>query len=353
MIQRYVDSLCDEIRWLGRGEAVHTVYFGGGTPSLLSPSQIQQILAALKTHFDILPDCEITLEANPSTVDAPYWNELKKIGINRLSMGMQSAIAQELVLFARDHTLPDVAAAVESACIAGFDSLSLDLIYGIPHQTLAGWETSLNTALALNPDHISAYSLILESGTEITRQIKTGSLPTPDDDLAADMYDLATAKLAAVGFEQYEISNWAKPGKQARHNIQYWRNLPYLGLGAGAHGYIHNQRTVNVMRPEQYIDRLTAQTVPLDYPRTGATQSIEAVTPDQEIFETLMMGLRLLREGISLSTYQDRFGEALESRYGKVLRRLKTQNLLYEEQDHLYLTSQARLLSNRVFEAFL
>ena len=353
LIQAYTDAVCTEFRWLGNGAPVHTIYFGGGTPSLLSPAQISQIMQAAKTHFDVQPNAEITLEANPGTVDQVYWEGLRATGVNRLSLGMQSAQLDELRLFARDHTLEQVAASVQGARQAGFDNLSLDLIYGVPQQTLAGWSASLDYALALQPQHLSAYALTLEPGTELTRLVHTGSLPAPDDDLAADMYDLATQKLTAQGFEQYEISNWALPGKAAHHNIQYWHNLPYLGIGAGAHGYHTGYRTVNVMRPEQYIERLAAQDHTLEYPSTAATHLIDVVDRDQEIFETLMMGLRLLREGVSRQTYVTRFGESIDTRYSKVLRRLMAQNLLREENDTLYLTQEARLLSNRVFEAFI
>lgn len=353
LIPAYVDALCREIQWLGRGEPVHTVYFGGGTPSLLSSEQIDQILTAIREKFTLLPESEITLEANPGTVDQAYWDALRETGVNRLSMGMQTASNGELALFARDHTLDDVFCSVEAARHAGFENISLDLIYGVPNQTLESWRTSVETALSMRPNHISAYALGLEAGTELTRQVRYGELPEPDDDLAADMYDLVTERLASAGMEQYEISNWALPDQQSRHNIQYWLNQPYLGLGAGAHGYIARQRTVNVMRPEVYIERLKSQNKALEYPRTAAIQSIEAVTRDQEIFETLMMGLRLLKEGIRWQDFENRFGESLDDLYGKEIRRLQAQNLLYAVDDTLYLTPEARLLSNRVFEAFV
>jgi oxygen-independent coproporphyrinogen III oxidase len=353
LIPAYVDALCREIRWLGQGEPVHTVYFGGGTPSLLMPAQIGQILTEIHQKFMLLPDSEITLEANPGTVDQSYWDALRETGVNRLSMGMQTASAGELALFARDHTLEDVFYSMEAARRAGFKNISLDLIYGVPNQTLENWRNSIEQALSMRPNHLSAYALGLEAGTELTRQVRHGELPEPDDDMAADMYDLATKMLASAGMEQYEISNWALPDQASRHNIQYWRNLPYLGLGAGAHGYIAGHRTVNVMRPEVYIERLNSQNQALEYPRTAAIQSIEEVTRDQEIFETLMMGLRLLKEGIRRQDFETRFGESLDNLYGREIRRLQTQKLLYEVDDTLYLTHEARLLSNRVFEAFV
>ncbi len=347
----YVDAVCQEIRWLAHGEKVHTVYFGGGTPSLLSATQVEKILTTVRESFELVEPHEITFEANPGTVTQAYFDALFQLGVNRLSLGMQSAHAAELTLFGRDHTVEDTARSMGMARKAGFDNISLDLIYGVPSQTLEMWQQTLSHALSLHPDHFSLYALQVESGTEIARRIKYGGLPAPDDDLTADMYDAASDILANAGFEQYEISSWGK--KQSLHNLQYWYNLPYLGLGAGAHGYAGGYRTVNVMRPEKYIERLTQQTAPLNYPRTAATQSTQPINRDDEMFETVMLRLRLLREGLPRAAFEQRFGESLESRYGKIIQKLKMQGLIEEKADTLYLTPQARLISNRVFEAFL
>lgn len=347
----YVEAVCQEIRWLARGEKVHTVYFGGGTPSLLSPAQVEKILTAVRESFELIEPNEITLEANPGTVTQNYFDTLFQLGVNRLSLGMQSAHAAELTLFGRDHTVSDTARSMDMARKAGFENISLDLIYGVPFQTLDMWQQTLTHALNLHPDHFSLYALQVESGTEIARRIKYGDLPALDDDLTADMYESASDMLENAGFPQYEISSWGK--KQSLHNLQYWYNLPYLGLGAGAHGYAAGQRTVNVMRPEKYIERLTQQTAALTYPRTAATQSIQPIDRDDEMFETVMLRLRLLREGLPRVIFEQRFGESLDSRYGKMIQKLKMQGLLEERTDTLYLTPQARLISNRVFEAFL
>ncbi|MBZ0307806.1 MAG: radical SAM family heme chaperone HemW [Anaerolineae bacterium] len=347
----YVDAVGQEIRWLARGEKVHTVYLGGGTPSLLTPAQVEKILTAVRESFALVHPNEITFEANPGKVTQAYFEALFQLGVNRLSLGMQSAHAAELTLFGRDHTVSDTARSMEMARRAGFENISLDLIYGVPFQTLEMWQHTLTHALNLHPDHFSLYALQVESGTEIARRIKYGGLPAPDDDLTADMYEAASDMLTNAGFEQYEISSWGK--KQSLHNLQYWYNLPYLGLGAGAHGYAAGQRTVNVMRPEKYIERLTQQTTALIYPRTAATQSIQPIDRDDEMFETVMLRLRLLREGLPRVIFEQRFGQSLESRYGKIIHKLKSQGLLEEKADTLYLTPQARLISNRVFEAFL
>ena len=353
LVEHYIGALCEEIRWMGQGEAVHTIYLGGGTPSLLSIPHLERILLRLDTCFDIQHNCEMTLEINPGTVDAAYLAALRNCGVNRISIGMQSALEHELRLFERDHSLQETLSCMKMAHQAGFDNITMDLIYGVPGQTLSDWETSLDVALGMQPDHFSLYALQLESGTYLTRRVKHGEIPAPDDDLAADMYELAGEKLEKAGFEQYEISSWSKPGYTSRHNLQYWHNQSYLGIGAGAHGYAGGFRTVNTMRPERYIERLEAQKTPLPYPRTGATQSFEEVSRSQEIFETIMLGLRLLKEGFSRQDFENRFGVSLESLYGNEIQRLKSQNLLRESDEKLYLTREARLISNRVFEAFV
>lgn len=349
----YIAALGQEAGWLGRGEPVHTLYFGGGTPSLLTLAQVEAALGHLHQGFQILPDAEITFEINPETVDHAYLVGLRDLGVNRLSIGMQSAHQSELALYGRHHTLDGTAACYAMARQAGFQNISLDLIYGAPAQTLEQWDLSLQTAITFGPEHFSLYAMQLESGTRLTNQVKRGELPKPDDDLVADMYDLATERLAAAGYEQYEISSWCKPDYASQHNLQYWRNRPYLGLGAGAHGCAGGERTANIMRPENYIQRLANQYQPLAYPRTAATQLHERIDAETEKFETVMLNLRLLQEGLSREAYQARYGESLESRYGAEITRLKAGGLLKELDGVLTLTPQARLISNRVFEAFL
>lgn len=350
LIQPYVDALHQEIRWQARSEPVPAIYFGGGTPSLLTSTQVKSILTTIQDNFEILPNCEITLEANPDTLTQQKLDEWRELGVNRLSLGMQSIHNTELTLFGRDHTQRETDHAIRMARQAGFDNLSLDLIYGVPHQTLERWCDTLAYAIGLTPEHFSLYSLQIESGTELARRIKYGELPMPDDDIAADMYDAATDMLAKAGIEQYEISSWGKP---SRHNLQYWYNLPYLGLGAGAHGYANGVRTVNVMRPEKYIERITSQSTPLIYPRTAANQSAENIGREEEMFETVILRLRLLKEGLPRGYFEQRFGEPLDSRYGNVIQKLKQQRLIEERDDTLFLAPHARLIGNRVFQAFL
>jgi len=223
LIPAFVDALCRELTIVGNsqpGIEFGTIFFGGGTPSLLTAAQYAQIFETIRAHFSILPNAEITLEANPSDMSEVYAAQLRGVGFNRISIGMQSALASELALFNRRHDNDAVARAVHAARAGGFHSLNLDLIYGIPHQTMEGWGETLNAALALKPEHLSIYGLGIEDGTPMKTWVERGTLPTPDDDLAADMYEWATERLEAAGHRQYEISNWALPGYECRHNLQ-------------------------------------------------------------------------------------------------------------------------------------
>lgn len=354
LMEDYVKAICQEIGYLSPKSLVHTIYFGGGTPSLLSVAQIVTILDAIYQHVDVLDTVEISLEANPGTVDAVYLRGLVDLGLSRLSLGAQSAQTSELNLFGRWHNWSDVKQAVNDARRAGIDNLSLDLIYGNPHQSLAMWQNSVQEVLTLTPNHLSLYALGLEPGTPLTKQVKYGELPEPDGDLAADMYEFATEKLDQAGFVQYEISNWGQAGKFCEHNLQYWRNLPYLGIGAGAHGYANLTRTVNAMRPENYIERLQNPRQDIyDFPRTPATISAEEIDPATDQFETIFMGLRLLQEGLDLDAFAKRYNLRLEDKFSETIEFLSQNDMLRLTDTHLFLTKRARLLSNQVFTRFM
>jgi oxygen-independent coproporphyrinogen-3 oxidase len=355
-ISHYLAALRRELQLVTQDVAypAHTIYFGGGTPSLIPAHELEAVLACCADTFTLVTDLEITLEANPGTVNQPYLEALRRCGVNRLSIGMQSAQAADLKLFARRHSLADVQTTVKQARAAGFDNISLDLIYGSPGQSLETWQTSLNAALSMFPDHLSLYSLGVEDGTPLQHWIAQGKLAPPDPDLAADMYDWATDRLAATGFEQYEISNWARPGFACRHNLHYWRNLPYLGLGAGAHGYAGGVRYVNVYHPTAYIERIQNQTDPLPFPLSAAAEEFETIDSQQTMAETMMMGLRLIQEGISPTAFLSRFGRDLWTVYGPQLDRLLVLGLLERGPDaRLRLTHRARLIGNRVFAEFV
>ncbi len=306
-IAAYTDALCAEIRRLGQAApgriAAHTIFFGGGTPSLVPAEGMERILATIADVFDLSPAAEITLEANPGTLSPGYLSDLRNLGFNRLSLGMQSAHPDDLRMLERQHDTFDVIHSVEWARQAGFDNLNLDLIFGLPEQTLERWQATLEMALRLRPEHLSLYALTLEHGTPFQHWSEKGMLPVIDDDLAADMYEYAEERLDAAGFGHYEISNWARSDVNGsifacRHNLQYWRNLPYLGFGAGAHGYAGGFRTANVLGIEPYIHRCL-EGAGRDYPLTPATASASPIDRWTEMQETMMVGLRLTQEGVS------------------------------------------------------
>ncbi len=352
LIDPFIGALIREIEIVGRGSPypqVDTIFFGGGTPSLLTPQQFAQVLAALRDHFPVQPDAEITLEANPNDLDRDYLTALRRVGLNRISIGMQSANENELTLFKRRHDNDAVVRAVSAARAAGFENLNLDLIYGFPHQTLESWDNTLNQMIALQPDHVSLYALGLEEGTPMKAWVERGRLPEPDDDLAADMYNLATDRLGVMGYAQYEISNWAKPGFACRHNLQYWRNDPYVGLGPGAHGYAGGVRYADLLSPQRYIKLLNDDQSDHEFPRTPATAEAVVVDRAAEIAETLIMGLRLTQEGIPRAGFRERFGVDLLDLHGDVIQKYAAYDLVTFDDERVRLTDKGRLLSNVVF----
>lgn len=356
LIGPYATALIREITAVRpHDHPLDSIYFGGGTPSLLPREVLDSIINACARTFDLTPDCEITLEANPGTVDIAYLSQLRAIGITRLSIGMQSAHAHELRLFARGHALDDVRTTVAMARRAGFENINLDAIYGIPAQTHDLWKATLRELTALAPDHISLYSLSIEDATPLHRLIAQGRVAYPDADRAADMYEIASDYLAAVGYNHYEISNWAVSKRTCRHNVHVWRNLPYWGFGAGAHGYMHYTRYVNTPLPADYIARITARE--LGGPFRAADETIP-LTQQDVMSETMILGLRLLIDGIAYREFSARFGYDLDTVFGPQCDHLIASGLLERVTDHrrdqcIRLTARGRLLGNRVFTEFV
>lgn len=354
LIPAFVDALCREIEWVGESASdkdVVTVFFGGGTPSLLTPVQFENILSTLRRVFNVAPDAEITLETNPNDLSRAYAKGLRGVGFNRISIGMQSANPRELQLFRRRHDVDGVSRAVSAARSGGFANINLDLIYGIPEQTLDDWRNTLYQALALRPTHISLYALGIEEDTPMETWLERGMMPAPDDDLAADMYLAAEAILAEYGFEQYEISNWSLPGYACQHNLQYWRNLPYVGVGPGAHGFAGGVRYSTELSPHRYIRTLLDATPSMEktFPLTPVVAEWTRLDRANEISETLLMGLRLIHEGISLESFRERFGIELLEVHGEVFEKFAGFGLVEVTDTHVRLTSRGRLLSNVVF----
>jgi oxygen-independent coproporphyrinogen-3 oxidase len=307
---------------------------------------------ALRAKFALAENAETTLEANPGTVSLRYLQKLRQIGFNRLSFGVQSAHPRDLHLLERTHDFYDVIRAVRWARQAEFKNLSLDLIFGLPEQPLSRWQETVKRALDLHPEHLSLYALTIEQGTPLGHWAARGLVPLPDPDLAADMYAWAREFLAANGFVHYEISNWAQPGRACLHNLQYWRNLPYFGAGAGAHGYIEKKRYANVLGIQAYLRRLHKPTV-----RFPAAVSRREITRDEAMQETMMLGLRLTEEGVSEDAFAMRFGAAMQDVFSREINELLSLGLLeWVEKENtriLRLTSHAYFLSNRVFRCFV
>jgi oxygen-independent coproporphyrinogen III oxidase len=344
----YVGALLSEIARAGematlpngQPRRTRTIFFGGGTPSLLTVPQVIRLLQACRRAFAVDEEAEISLEANPGTLSQGQLRGLREAGVNRLSLGSQSFDAGLLKTLGRIHTPEEIIQAVHSARQAGFTSINLDFMFGLPDQTMHHWRETLDQALKLRPEHLSLYSLIIEEGTPFYTWVHEGTITPGDEDLCADMYEYAEERLRAEGYEHYEISNWSLPGHQCAHNLTYWQNLPYIGMGAGAHSFFAGQRFSDVLDPQEYIRLLKSGERPV--------AESETVTRLQEMTETAFLGLRTTM-GIHLPTFKERFGESFEHFVGTRLAPVEEADLLIREQDWLRLSERGRLLGNEVF----
>jgi oxygen-independent coproporphyrinogen-3 oxidase len=323
-----------------------TIYFGGGTPSLLPPDAVHRLIDALRERFQIAPAVEVTLEANPETVDERSLAAFRHVGISRVSLGVQTQQIQGLRVLGRGHR-PEVAEkAFEAARAAGFDNVSLDFIFGWPGQTLADWERDLDTMIAWNPEHLSLYSLIVEPGTPMHDAVRRGILTTLDDDATADMYEMAIARLGNAGWHHYEVSNWSRDAYlTSRHNLIYWQNGWYLGLGAGAHAHLGDTRTSNLLLPATYIATVRAGQRPV-----ALSETIDEKTA---MGETMMLGLRLVADGVLAAAFRERHGCELEQIYGRELEELSRIGLVDWSDRRARLTHRGLLLANEVAARFL
>ncbi len=375
----FAAALSAEIRRAGaaRGRpAVHTIFIGGGTPTVLPPDLLARALDACREAFAVAADAEITCEANPGTVDQARFAALRDMGINRLSMGVQSFDDAELRWLGRIHSAAEAEQAFRAARAAGFANINLDFIFGLPAQRPETWSRTLERAIALQPEHLSLYSLTVEPGTPLYDRVRRGLVPAADDDLAATLYELAGERLARAGYEQYEISNWARAEivasadrragdsrgasdggemsnikRQARfmcrHNLVYWRRESYLGFGPGAHSFDRaaERRWWNVKPVPHYIQRIEA-----GRPAEAGGETLDRRTA---MGETMMLGLRLIQEGVADATFRERFGLGLDEAFGAEIARLTAAGLLERLPDRVRLTPAGRLLGNRVFAAFM
>jgi oxygen-independent coproporphyrinogen-3 oxidase len=357
MVPSYAETLLKEAalwRTAVGSRRIETVFFGGGTPSLNPVPEMAKILDGVGASFAIEHDAEISLEANPGSLSVEYLRGLRDAGFNRLSIGVQSFDDEELVALDRIHSADDARAAYRAARDAGFDNVNLDLIYGLPEQEMRAWQRNLEAALALGPEHLSLYALTIEEGTPLARDVARGRVPAPDADAQADQYEWTQDRLARAGFEHYEISNWARPGRRCRHNLIYWENREYLGLGAGAHSFLDGVRFSTVLLPNRYVELVDeAAAAPADGARSlPHIVGAERITPELAMADTLILGLRLV-DGVSIDAFSARHGRTPDAVYGDTLREFEAAAVLERTPTHLRLTRRGRLLSNELFQRLL
>jgi len=348
--RRYVGAVASEIRsapsrlGLGAAPPVDTIFFGGGTPSLLDGAEIGAILDACRGSFAVAADAEVTIEANPETVAVPGLQAYRRAGVNRISFGVQSFREEELRRLGRIHDVARARLAVAEAREAGFDNLSLDLMMWLPQQTVAEWLESVDAAIATGPEHLSLYMLELYPNAPLRDEMaRAGWSQAPDEDVA-EMYESAMARLEGAGFHQYEISNVARPGRESRHNLKYWRDGEWVGVGPGAHSTVAGQRWKNVSATDAWAARVEA----------GAAFDVErrVLTPDERWQEAVITGLRLT-EGIDLRAFQERYGLDIEARYGHHLRPYLDAGLVLIDAGRLHLSRRGMLVANDVLLIFL
>ena len=334
-----------------RDRPVETVFFGGGTPSLTPVHDMAEIVGGLRATFRIAPAAEISLEANPGSLTTEYLRGLHDIGFNRLSIGVQSFDDEELFSLDRIHTGAQAKDAYASARDAGFENVNLDLIYGLSEQPLSSWQQNLEQALALNPEHLSLYALTVEEGTPLARDIARGRTQAPDPDLQAEHYEWTQERMARVGYEHYEISNWARPGRRCRHNLVYWQHREYLGLGAGAHSYLDGTRFGMVLLPNRYGELVNESAEAADG-RMRHIATAESIAPETAMADALILGLRLI-DGVDVRDFARRYGASPDDVYGEVLREFEGYAILERTPTHLRLTKRGLLLSNELFQRLL
>jgi oxygen-independent coproporphyrinogen-3 oxidase len=338
--RRYVDAIESEILRAADGRAADTIYFGGGTPSLLEPAEIGRLIAACRAAFAVAADAEVTIEANPETASPERLDGFRQAGVNRVSFGVQSFDDAELGRLGRLHTAGRARAAVAEARGAGFDNISLDLMMWLPQQTVERWRQNVQALIDLRPEHASLYILELYANAPLREEMaRAGWSQAPDDD-AAEMYLSSLAALERAGYEQYEISNVARAGRASRHNLKYWRDGAWLGFGCGAHSTDAGVRWRNVAGTAEYVDRVAS----------GASVVAErrALSPDERVEEALFTGLRLA-EGVDLAAFRARYGVDVLSRFSPALAPFLDARLLRADRGRLRLTREGMLLSNELF----
>lgn len=369
LYERTVEALCAELAAWGErfaGRTVTSVFVGGGTPTVLADTQLSRLLETAQTRFGLSGDCEITVEANPGTVDREKFRLLHGLGVNRLSIGVQSFQPHELAFLGRIHEVDDVYRAYDGARSAGFDNVNLDFMFGLPDQSSDSWEDTLTQAITLGPEHLSLYSLIVEPDTPLHHWVESGRVDAPDEDQAGDHYEIAADRLDASGYVHYEVSNWAKatgeeqqdavlrPERACRHNLLYWQNGEYIGIGPGSHSHLRQRGAGGTMMSRRWGN---CKPVP-DYVRRMEERGPVAAFSEElcgreSMGETMMLGLRLVREGVSYRHFEELHGVPLVEAFGEELRELQAQGLVDADGVSVRLTPRGLMIGNQVFVAFL
>lgn len=346
-VDEYIDMLIREMSFLKEEVSAHplsTMYIGGGTPTSLSAKQLEKLMIGIHEQLPLASGVEFTVEANPGDLTADKISVLKNYGVNRLSMGVQSFDNRLLKKIGRKHTASDVFDTIRLLEKSGLNNVSIDLIYALPGQSLESFQDSLDKALSLDLPHYSLYSLILENQTVFYNLARQGRLHLPDEDEEGDMFDLAASFMEAHGRKQYEVSNFAIPGKESQHNLVYWNNEEYYGLGAGASGYLDGVRYRNFGPIQQYMQPLKEQKRPI--------RDEEILTEQARMEEELFLGLRK-REGVSYALFYEKFNQSLDEVFGNVIEELVAEKLLVKDTQHIALTRRGLALGNNVFQRFL
>ena len=346
LAERYVRALVTEIASSTRARNhVDTIFFGGGTPSLLTPSQLERILVALRDRFDVERDAEITVEMNPGTVTRDQLRAFRDLGVNRASFGAQTFDDAELAKLGRSHTSAETLKTFHELRAAGYTNVSFDLIAGLPGQTLDGWQRNIEQSLALQPEHLSFYLLEVHSGTPLADHIRRGLQPKPDDDLAAVMYEWMIQRATDAGYEHYEISNLCRPGFASRHNTKYWTGAPYFGFGCSAHSFNgQSKRWSNQRDVLRYVEAVEQETSPIVEEHELSDADLRA--------EALFLGMRMMR-GVDVIEYNELFGVDLRVEHHDELDRFREAGLVELDGGVIRLTRNGALMSNEVFAAFV
>ncbi len=353
LAERYLNALILEIKSLSsrlsdKERQIDTIYFGGGTPSIISPSWITKLLEHCYQYFTVSSKPEITIEVNPADINLDHLQTYQKIGINRVSVGIQSFIDKQLKEIGRDHSASQASQAIKQLRQAGFNNISLDLIAGLPNQSLEQWQYNLSEAISLEPEHLSIYLLEIKAGTTLSAQIKSGRLAMPDEDLAAEMYETLVDTLTSNGYSHYEISNFAKQKNDSllysRHNTKYWLDAPYYGLGVSAHSYHSQERYFNVQSTNTYINNINS---------TGQAMAEKiALNAEERVREALMLRLRLIK-GVNLLEFHKFYQFDVMANYQDSFKEMIENSLLEIKDGYLRLTPRGILYSNEVFQLFV